>query len=118
MYYNIRNRILKNHDNWLKNKKVIQSQNVKKMPKKLKIFNLKIHKGAEIKKETKTFLNKGAKHKQNYMEGLNSKNENIKGGRSLKHLLLFRIAVVPKIRSFDLKIYYQSYLMKRKKLFL
>ena len=34
-----------NHGNWLKNKKVIQSQ---KMPKKLKIFSLKIHKGAGI----------------------------------------------------------------------
>ena len=28
----------------------------------------------------KTFLNKGTKHNKNYMEGLNSKNKNIKGG--------------------------------------
>ena len=35
----------KNHNNWLKNKKVIQSQ---KMTKNLKIFTLKIHKGAKI----------------------------------------------------------------------
>ena len=42
----------------------------KKYPKKIlfkntwKIWNLK--------KKTKTFLNKGTKHKKNYMEGLNS----------------------------------------------
>ena len=41
----VRNKIKKNHDNWIKNKKVIQSQ---KMSKKLKNFSLKIHKGAEI----------------------------------------------------------------------
>ena len=52
------------------------------MPKKLKIFSLKIHKGAEIWKRTKTSLNKGTKYKKSYMEGLNSKNKNIKGGRS------------------------------------
>ena len=40
-----------------------------------KIFSLKIHKSAGIK--TKTFLNKGTKHKKNYIEGLNSKNKNI-----------------------------------------
>ena len=34
-----------NHDDWLKKKKVIQST---KMSKKLKIFSLKIHKGAGI----------------------------------------------------------------------
>ena len=47
----------------------------------LKIFSLKIHKSTGIKK-TKTFLNRGTKHKKNYMEGLNSKNKNrnIKGG--------------------------------------
>ena len=38
----------KNHENWLKNKKVIQSNNFKKMPKKLKIFSVKIHKGVRI----------------------------------------------------------------------
>ena len=32
------------------------------MPKKIKIFRLKIHKGAGIEK--KTFLNKGTKHKK------------------------------------------------------
>ena len=45
------------------------------MPKKFKIFNLKIHKGAGIIK--KPSLNKGAKLKKNYMEGLNSENKNI-----------------------------------------
>ena len=52
------------------------------MPKKLKIFSLKIHKGTGIfKKNFKTFLNKGTKHKKNDIEGLNSKNKNknIKG---------------------------------------
>ena len=34
------------------------------MAKKLKIFGLKIHKGAGIKKKIKTFLNKGTKHKK------------------------------------------------------
>ena len=53
-------------------KNVIQSQ---KMSKKLKIFSLKIHKGAGIFKNQKTFLKKGTKHKKNYMEGLNSKNK-------------------------------------------
>ena len=42
----------KNHDNWLKNKKVIQSkkcqQMSKKCPKKHKIFSSNIHKGAGI----------------------------------------------------------------------
>ena len=35
-------------------------------------------------KKKKTSLNKGTKHKQNYIRGLNSKNENknIKGGGS------------------------------------
>ena len=51
------------------------------MPKKLKIFSLKIHKGAGIKKK-KTSLNKDTKHNKNYIEGLNSKNKNIKGGGS------------------------------------
>ena len=44
----VRNEIKENHDNWLKNNKVIQSQ---KLPKKLKIFSLKIHKGAGIFKK-------------------------------------------------------------------
>ena len=34
------------------------------MPKKLKIFSLKIHKGAGIFKDIETFLNKGTKHKK------------------------------------------------------
>ena len=34
------------------------------MPKKLKIFSLKIHKGPGIDKNPKTFLNKSAKHKK------------------------------------------------------
>ena len=41
--------------------------NFKKCPKnaqKLKIFNLKIHKSAGMFKKTKTFLNKGTKHKK------------------------------------------------------
>ena len=54
----------------------------KKMPKKIEIFSLKIHNGAGIIfKKTKIFLNKGIKHLKNYLEGLNLKNKNIKGGR-------------------------------------
>ena len=34
------------------------------MPKKLKIFSLKIHKGAEMSKKPKNFLNKSTKHKK------------------------------------------------------
>ena len=41
------------------------------MPKKLKIFSLKIHKGAAISKERQNFLNKSIKRKKNDMEGLN-----------------------------------------------
>ena len=41
-----------------------------------------MHKSTRIKKKTKTFLNKGTKHEENYMEDLISKNKNIKGGRS------------------------------------
>ena len=52
------------------------------MSKKLNIFILKIHKDAGIWKKPKTFLNKGTKHKKNNMEGLNSKNKNIKDGGS------------------------------------
>ena len=33
-------------------------------------------------KNLKTFLNEGTKHLKNYIEDLNSKNKNIKGGRS------------------------------------
>ena len=53
-----------------------------KMPKKLKIFSLKILKGAAIKK-IETFLYKSTKHKKNYMGCLNSKNKNTKDGGSL-----------------------------------
>ena len=53
------------------------------MPKKLKICRLKIHTDAGIFfKIPKTFLNKATKHKKNYIEGLNSKNKNIKGSGS------------------------------------
>ena len=52
------------------------------MPKKLKIFSLKILKGAAIKK-IETFLYKSTKHKKNYMGCLNSKNKNTKDGGSL-----------------------------------
>ena len=52
------------------------------MPKKLEIFRLKIHKDAGFKKKPKIFLNKGTKDKKNDMEGLNSKNKNIKSGGS------------------------------------
>ena len=46
-----RNKIKKNHDNWLKKQKSYsKSKNVQKMPKKLKIISLKIHKGAGILK--------------------------------------------------------------------
>ena len=38
------------------------------MPKKLKIFSLKIHKGAGILKKSITFLNKGTKHKRKLYE--------------------------------------------------
>ena len=36
----------------------------------------------EFLKTPKNFLNKGTKHKKNYMEVLNSKNKNIKADRS------------------------------------
>ena len=52
-----------------KQKSHSKSKDVKKIPKILKNFSLKIHKGAGIKKP-KTFLNKGTKHKNNYMEDL------------------------------------------------
>ena len=58
-----------------KTKKLFKAKKCQKIPKKLKIFSLKIH----HHKIPITFLNKGTKHKKNYMEGLNSKNKNIKG---------------------------------------
>ena len=36
----------------------------------------------EFSKKPKIFLNKGTKHTKNYMEGLNSKNQNNEGGGS------------------------------------
>ena len=41
-----------------------KSRNVSKMPKKFKIFRLKIQKGAGILKKPKIFLNKGIKNKK------------------------------------------------------
>ena len=35
------------------------------------MFSLKIDKGARIFKNLNTFINKGAKYKKNYIEGLN-----------------------------------------------
>ena len=52
------------------------------MSKKLKIFDLKIHKGARIFKNPKAILNKCTRHKKNDMKGPNSKNKNFKGGGS------------------------------------
>ena len=49
-----------------------KSKNVNKMSKKLQISSLKIQKGAGVLKKPKTILNKGTKHKKNYMEGLKS----------------------------------------------
>ena len=50
-----------------KQKSYSKSKNVQRMSKKLKISSLKLHKGAGIKKKnTKTFLYKGTKHKKNY----------------------------------------------------
>ena len=40
------------------------------MFKKLKIFSLKINKGAGIKKKTQKHFKKGTEHKKNYIEGL------------------------------------------------
>ena len=48
----------------IKQKSYSRSNNVKKMPKKLKIVSLKIHKGAEIFKNPKTFLNKVTEEKK------------------------------------------------------
>ena len=55
----------------------------KKWPKNSKILVWKYIKVLELKKN-QAFLNKGTNHKKNYMEGLNFKNKNIKGGGSLK----------------------------------
>ena len=50
------------------------------MPKISTVLVLKYIKVLEFFKNHKIFLNKGTKHNKNYMEGLKSKNENIKGG--------------------------------------
>ena len=50
-----------------------------KCPKKAKFLILKYIKVLEFLKSPKTFLNKITKHIKNYIEGLNSKNKNIKG---------------------------------------
>ena len=55
-------------------------KNFKKCPKSSTFLVWKLHKGAGIFENPKTFLNKGTEHKQNYMESLNSKNKNTKGG--------------------------------------
>ena len=54
----------------------------KKYPKNSKFLVSKYIKVLEFLTTSKIFLNKGTKHKKNYMEGLNSKNINIKGGGS------------------------------------
>ena len=51
----------------------------KKCRKNSKFLVLKYIKVLEF---LKIFLNKGTKHNKNYMEGLNSKNKNIKDGGS------------------------------------
>ena len=42
-----------NYEDWLKNRKVIQISKI--MPKKLKMYILKMHKGARIWKENQKF---------------------------------------------------------------
>ena len=54
----------------------------KKCPKNLKFLVLKYIKVLEFLKTLKSFLNKSTKHNKNYIEGLNSRNKNIKGGGS------------------------------------
>ena len=61
----VRNKIKKESWQLVKKKKVIQNQKISKSFKKPKIF-----------------LSKGTKHKKNCIEGLNSKNKNIKDGGS------------------------------------
>ena len=46
------------------------------------MFSSKIRKGFGIFNTPKNFLKKGTKHKKNDIEGLNSKNKNIKGDGS------------------------------------
>ena len=52
----VRNKMKKNHDNWLKKEKsYLKSKNVKKMLKKHKFFGSKIHKGAGIWEKQEPF---------------------------------------------------------------
>ena len=62
-----------------KTKKLFDVKKCLENPKFLIWIYIKV---LEFLKNLKTFLNKGTKHKKNYMEGLNSKNKNIKGGGS------------------------------------
>ena len=55
---------------------------VKKCPKNSKFLVEKYIKVLECLKTPEIFLNKGTKHKKKYMEGLNSRNKNIKGDGS------------------------------------
>ena len=54
--------------------------NVEKCQKNSKFLVWKYIKVLGFLKTIKTFLRKGTKHKKYYMEGLNSKNKNVKGG--------------------------------------
>ena len=62
------------------------------MPKKLKIFGLKMHEDVNIcKTKPENFLNKGTKYKTNYMEGQSSKNKILKVADPLKEVLRPRL---------------------------
>ena len=71
----VKNKIKK--ESWQLVEKQKSYSESKKCPKKSTYFGFKIHKGAGILKKTDT------EHKTNYMECLNSRNKNIKGGGSL-----------------------------------
>ena len=77
-----------------KQKKLFKVKKLQKLPKKLKISSLKIHRGAGIWKKTKAFLNKGTKHKKNYMKGLSLKNKNKKSV-----ILLFVVIFLARVLS-------------------
>ena len=51
----------------------------------------------EFKNKNKIFLYKVTKHKKNYMEGLNSKNKNIKDGGSPEEQLYMSFAFFNKV---------------------
>ena len=83
MLHIVRNKIEKESWQFVKKQKSCsKSKNVKYIRKKLKNFSLKVCKDAGIFKNPKTFLNKCTLHTKNYMNGLSSKNKNIKGGGS------------------------------------